>query len=49
MKKWLGLLVCLMLSQPVWGAEKASSSAVERPPVRALHFVLRGVSLEKAY
>ena len=49
MRKWLGLLVCLMLSQPVWGAEKAPSSAVERPPVRALHFVLRAVPLDKAY
>jgi len=49
MKKWLGLLACLMLSQPVWGAEKAPTSAVERPTVRALHFVLRGVPLDKAY
>jgi len=48
-RKWLGLLVGLMLCLPVCGAEKAPSLAVEQPPVRALHFVLRAVPLDKAY
>lgn len=49
MNKWLGLLIGLMLCQPVWGVEKIQSAVVVQPPVRALHFVLRGVPLDKAY
>lgn len=41
--------MALLLCQPVWGGEKTQSNTVVQQPVRALHFVLRGVSLDKAF
>jgi len=48
MNRWFWLLVGLMLVQPAWALEEIEK-AVVREPVRALHFVLRGISLNRAY
>lgn len=48
MSKWLGVLGYLLFCLPSWGAGENTSTTVE-PSIRALHFVLRGVSAERAH
>lgn len=48
MNRWLWLLAGLMFVQFAWALDEIEK-AVVRKPVRALHFVLRGISLNRAY